>query len=207
MSLLDTIIANQSGMPEIVSENHGYFDGCHQLDNTTGRVSMFAAGELPWHKLGVLVREAVTSEHAARLSGTGWIVDKVPLMYDFNGMSKMVKDRFGIVRRDTGACLGTVGKQYQPIQNGEAFDFLDGVLEEFGARYESAGSLFGGEKVWMLARMPKQSFTINGGDNQEAYVAFMNYHERSRRVQQYFPRRLYGQAKGTVHPPHGQREG
>jgi phage/plasmid-like protein (TIGR03299 family) len=75
--------------------------------------------------------------------------------------------------------LGVVGGRYTPIQNSEAFDFLDGVLEEFGARYETAGALYGGEKVFMLASMPKQSFTVNGGDRQEAYVAFMNYHDGS----------------------------
>lgn len=73
--------------------------------------------------------------------------------------------------------LGSVGNFYKVIQNEEGFEFLDGVLKEFGARYESAGSIYGGKQVWMLAHMPKQSFTINGGDEVEPYVIFTNCHD------------------------------
>jgi hypothetical protein len=72
-------------------------------------------------------------------------------------------DAYAMVRKDTGGHLGTVGKRYSAIQNAQAFDFLDGVLGEFGARYETAGSLYGGQKVWMLAHMPKQAFQLQAG--------------------------------------------
>ena len=53
------------------------------------------------------------------------------------------------------------GNRYKPIQNEEGFAFLDGVLEEYGARYETAGSLYGGSQVWMLAHLPRHLFAAS----------------------------------------------
>lgn len=149
------------------------------LDTTGGRVNMFAAGELPWHGLGVNVARAVNSRQAIELAGLNWEVVKTKLSYQFGGESREAKDVFGIVRQDTGHMLGAVGNRYRPIQNAEGFAFLDGVLQEFGARFESAGSLYKGEKVWMLAHLPKQAFTVNGGDAIAPYVIFTNNHDGS----------------------------
>lgn len=152
------------------------------LDTSNGRVNMFAAGELPWHGLGVQVNEAATSADAIKHAGLDWTVSKRPLCYAVNkgGMVPdytAIGDAFGIVRDDTNAALGTVGTRYKPIQNIDAFKFLDGVLADFGARYESAGSIYGGKRVWMLAHMPKQAFAINGGDEIKPYVLFSNCHD------------------------------
>jgi phage/plasmid-like protein (TIGR03299 family) len=56
---------------------------------------------------------------------------------------------------------------------------MDELLVEWGARYETAGALFGGEKVFMLAHFPKQAFTLNGKDSVEPYVAICNPHDGS----------------------------
>jgi phage/plasmid-like protein (TIGR03299 family) len=149
------------------------------LDTSNGRVNMFAAGTLPWHGLGVLVDKATTSAEAIKLAGLDWEVTKLALQYQFGDKRMTAADAYAMVRKDTGAHLGTVGKRYSPIQNAQAFDFLDGVLGEFGARYETAGSLYGGQKVWMLAHMPKQAFALQGGDTIEPYVVFCNCHDGS----------------------------
>lgn len=150
------------------------------LDTSNGRVNVFVAGRAPWHKLGVNVAEAVNSADAARLSGTDFIVDKLPLSYvDATGTVRTQEDVFGLVRRDTGAFLGNVGNRYKVIQNESAFEFLDSVLGEFGARYESAGSIFGGKKVWALVHLPQQRIVIAGQDVSEAYAIFQNPHDGS----------------------------
>lgn len=148
------------------------------LDTTNGRVSMMSAGLLPWHGLGVQVDKATTSAQAIELAGLDWEVLKTPLAYEFQGQVKPATDVFGIVRQDNGRMLGAVGTKYKPIQNREGFAFLDGVLDEYGARYETAGSLYGGRQVWMLAHMPKQTFKVNG-DTVEPYVLFSNPHDGS----------------------------
>ena len=48
--------------------------------------------------------------------------------------------------------LGVVTDRYKVIQNEEAFAFTDTLLGE-GVRYETAGSLQEGRRVWMLARL------------------------------------------------------
>src|SRR5262249_53763455 len=84
---------------------------------------------------------------------------------------------FGVVRQDNGAILGTVGSRYKPFQNSDGFAMLDGVLSDFGAKYEAAGSLYGGQRVFMLVRLPKQAFTVGDRDQVEAFALFTNPHD------------------------------
>ena len=150
------------------------------LDTSNGRVNVFVAGKSPWHKLGVNVAEAVNSADARRLAGIDWLVQKVPLNYrDAKGNERQQEEAYGIIREDTGAFLGSVGSRYKPIQNSDGFDVLDSVLEKFGAKYESAGSLFGGKKVWMLAHLPQQSIKVGGKDQVECYALLANPHDGS----------------------------
>lgn len=69
-----------------------------------------------------------------------------------------------------------VTNRYKVIQNEEAFSFTDGLLGE-GVRYETAGSLQGGRKVWLLARMP-QDYIITG-ERISPYLVFSNTHDGS----------------------------
>jgi len=147
------------------------------LDTTTGKVAAAFVGVLPWHGLGTTVSGAMTSEEAIRLAHMDWQVGKIQLSYPW-GEGYKGAEAWGIVRQDTGAFLGAVGSRYQPIQNSEGFKFLDGVLAQYGAKYESAGSLHGGKTVWMLAKMPDRSFHVNG-DTIEPYALFTNRHDGS----------------------------
>jgi phage/plasmid-like protein (TIGR03299 family) len=149
------------------------------LDTTGGRVRLMVAGQPAWHKLGVNVAEAVTSEHALRLAGLDWQVAKQQLTYrdPVTEQSREATGAFGVIRQDNGAILGTVGSKYKPFQNSDGFAMLDGVLADFGARYEAAGSLYGGERVFMLVRLPEQAFTVGHRDQVEAYALFTNPHD------------------------------
>lgn len=147
------------------------------LDTSTSNVAVMVAGELPWHGLGVLVDKAATSDEAIKLASLDWRAEKLPLYYEFDGTRRTQDQVFGIVRSDTGQMLGKVGARYQIIQNVDGFDFLDGVLGEYGAHYETAGSIYGGRKVWMLASMPEQRFSVTAGDEIDPYVLFANCHD------------------------------
>jgi phage/plasmid-like protein (TIGR03299 family) len=147
------------------------------LDVSTGRVAFMSARLLPWHGLGVVVDKATTSAEAIRFASLDWRVQKIPMQYTWNGTTRESKEAFAIVRADTGRQLATVGSRYAPIQNADAFGFMDELLKEYGARYETAGALYGGEKVFMLAHFPKQAFSVNGKDAVEPYVAICNPHD------------------------------
>jgi phage/plasmid-like protein (TIGR03299 family) len=148
------------------------------LDTSGGRISVMVAGAAPWHGLGVNVESAVTSTDAITLAGLNWKVSKRDMTFT-NARGEVIQapDTFAISRDDTGAYLGSVGGRYQPFQNEDAFKFLDGLLERFGARYETAGAIHGGKKVWMLVHLPKQAFRVTAGDEIKPFALFTNAHD------------------------------
>ena len=72
--------------------------------------------------------------------------------------------------------LGVVTDRYRVVQNTEAFAFTDALLGE-GVKYETAGSLQNGRKIWLLAKLPDRY--IIEGDQVEPYLVFSNSHDGS----------------------------
>jgi phage/plasmid-like protein (TIGR03299 family) len=149
-------------------------------DTSNGRVNAAFANRPAWSGLGVVVQGTMKTRDAMTLGGVGWLTEKVPMSYAWNGLWNEADDTFALVRTDTGAKLCTVGSGYEDIQNPDAFEFLDSVVGEFGAEYESVGSVHGGKKVWLLAHLPRHSFRISGDkDEVKSYVMFFNPHDYS----------------------------
>lgn len=135
--------------------------------------SMFYTREKPWHGLGVRVEEAPTSTDALRLAGLDWEVAQEPIFTETGdaiaGYKVNVRDRDRKV-------LGVVSDRYKIIQNKEAFAFTDTLLGR-GVRYETAGSLQEGKRVWLLARLPREY--IIAGERISPYLVFSNSHDGS----------------------------
>jgi phage/plasmid-like protein (TIGR03299 family) len=93
---------------------------------------------------------------------------------DAAGLSEFVAN----VRTDTKAVLGVVGKRYRVFQNREAFDFMDGLVGDKLAMYETAGALHGGKRVWMMASIPKE-YRAGPDDLIKPYVLLTNTHDGS----------------------------
>jgi phage/plasmid-like protein (TIGR03299 family) len=117
----------------------------------TGKHSFVAVGEKAWHGLGTYVEQAMTAEQAIRLGGLDYSVDKRPIQV-VGG--RVVPNQFATVRTDTGDPLGIVTDQYQIIQNLEAFEFFDSIVDRGEAIYQTAGVLGRGERVFILAKLP-----------------------------------------------------
>ena len=135
--------------------------------------TMFYVREKPWHGLGTRVEVAQTSEEALRLSGLDWTVLQESIYTDdgiiIDGYKANVRD---LDRR----VLGVVTDRYRIVQNSEAFAFTDELLGN-GVRYETAGSLQEGKKVWLLARLPREY--IISGERISPYLVFSNTHDGS----------------------------
>jgi phage/plasmid-like protein (TIGR03299 family) len=146
-----------------------------------GTAEMFAAGNQPvWHRLGQRTESAVTSEAAIRMAALDWLVVERPIMVlDPDGEMSRVSSHKAIVRKDTNSTLGVVGRRYTPIQNHEAFAWLDAVVGERLAMYETAGSLHGGKVIWMLIRLPHELRVRNTDDVSRPYVLVCNAHDGS----------------------------
>src|SRR5947208_3535904 len=111
----------------------------HEIDVTTGKPAVFTVGTPPWHRLGVTVADAKTSEEAIRLAALDWSVEQWPLVARREGIEREVTGRLANVRADTGAVLGVVSHSYRVFQNRAAFDFFDAIVQERLAIFETAG--------------------------------------------------------------------
>ncbi len=135
--------------------------------------TMFYTRETPWHGLGTRVAEAPASKEALSLSGLDWKVEQEDL---YTGTGYLVPGFKANIRSTDRKVLGVVTDRYKVVQNEEAFVFTDALLGE-GVRYETAGSLQGGRKVWLLARLP-QAYII-AGERISPYLVFSNTHDGS----------------------------
>lgn len=132
--------------------------------------TMFYTREVPWHGLGIRLEAPPTSADAIVAAGLDWTVEKRPLQTT-DGI--ILPHSYATVRTSDKKPLGIVGNVYKIIQNKEAFDFTDLLLGQ-GVTYETAGSLFGGQKIWLLARLEPQMVL---GDKVVPYLCFVNSHD------------------------------
>ncbi len=135
--------------------------------------TMFYTREKPWHGMGICVDEAPTSKEALRLAGLDWEVLQKDI-YTKEGIP--VVGYKANVRSTDQQVLGVVTDRYKVIQNQEAFAFTDALLGK-GVRYETAGALQGGKRVWLLARLPREY--IIAGECISPYLVFSNTHDGS----------------------------
>ena len=114
--------------------------------------TMFSVRETPWHGLGRIIMDAPASREALELAGLDWQGESRNI---YSGTGAMIPGYRANVRSTDDAVLGVVSDRYRIVQNEKAFQFTDDLLGE-GVTYETAGSLQGGKKVWMLARLPRK---------------------------------------------------
>lgn len=142
----------------------------HEVENI-----MYVSNEengrfVPWHGLGTAVAEAPTSAEAIKLAGLDWIVESKPVFTD-SGIE--IPNYKANIRDIDQKVLGVVSNRYQVVQNKDAFDFTDALIGE-GCKYETAGSLCGGKRIFLLARMPESKIL---DDSFENYICFTNSHD------------------------------
>lgn len=155
---------------------------------SNGMVEMFAGrGIAPWHKLGQLIDGCADAADALKLAGQDWEVLQQAVQYMTPaGQLLTDRDHFVNCRSDTHFALGVVGKQYEPFQNRDAFEFMDAVIGEAGAHYDTAGCLDGGKRVWMSAILPERIAPPNAPKDQSVtYLIVMNTHDGSSSLRMY----------------------
>lgn len=135
--------------------------------------TMFSTREKPWHGLGTIVAEAPDSREALILAGLDWKVIQKKI---YTGDRKLIHGYRANVRDSDHQFLGVVSDRYRVVQNEDAFAFTDALLGE-GVRYETAGSLQSGRRVWMLAKLPNEYIIL--GEQISPYLVFSNTHDGS----------------------------
>lgn len=135
---------------------------------------MVSAKEKPWHGIGTVVEDAPTSEDAIKMAKLDWKVEQFPI----KAGKIEIPNYFANIRMDIKEPLGVVKNRYRIVQNDEAFDFVDNIVgnDEVECRYETAGSLFNGKKIFLLVKLPEKNLL---GDEVENYLFFTNSHDGS----------------------------
>ena len=131
-----------------------------------------------------------SAEAALDKANLMWSVEQAPLVTG-NGLD--VTSHKALYRGDTGRILGVVGQDYEIIQNTTAFAFFDVVAERYGARYEFAGIIKEGRKIFLQAKLG-QSFDAEKGDRIDNYVTMVTSHDGSSSLRAFLsPIRLFCQ--------------
>ena len=139
----------------------------HDLDfsRVTGKANMFSVKTVPWHTPetggGNIIQDAPSFEEALRLAEIDYEVKTMPLAirYKRNGQPVYLDSKIGqaIVRidrlPDDKAILGIVGDGYTPLQNREAFEILEPLIDKGLITLQTGGVLKEGADAWLLGKL------------------------------------------------------
>ena len=142
--------------------------------------TMAYAGEVPWHGLGVPVSNDLTPAQMMQKAGLDWKVQEVDNFIEFNGQKKFTGQK-SLVRETDGRILTTVGENWNPVQNSEAFEFFSEYVLAGDMEMHTAGSLKDGQMTWALAKV-KDSFELFKGDKVDSYLLFSNPHQYGKSI-------------------------
>lgn len=150
--------------------------------------TMMYAKATPWHGEGTYVGdEAVDAATAITAAGLGWGVELRPVYQlvpeDLGAVSidfhREIPNVKSVTRDSDHKSLGIVSDRYVPVQNTQAFGFMDSLVGGSGLRYQTAGALAGGRKVWLLAELTADHFEVTPGDEVIPYLLLSNSHDGS----------------------------
>src|SRR4029077_19321005 len=88
-------------------------------------------------------------------------------------------DHRAVRRTSDSKVLGVVGPRYAPLQNMDAFAWFQPCLDTREAALHTAGSLRGGRRIWVLAKLNRDPLVIAEGDEIEKFVLLSHGHDGS----------------------------
>ena len=137
--------------------------------------SMFLVRRPAWHGLGTVLNGPPTVAEGVRLAGLDWSVSR-KILVTLDGQKAPA---YAVVRDSDQRVLGAVGERYRPLQNREAFAWFEPFLAAGEASLETAGSLAGGSRVWVLAKLNRSPMEVARGDEVSKYLLLSNSHDGS----------------------------
>ena len=125
-----------------------------------------------------IIEGAQTSAECIKDAGLDWRLNTFPV-----SAPNLVSDDDieipgyqAITRSDSNEVLSIMGKDYRIIDNEDAFEFFDGVVDTKQAIYDAAGSLNGGRKVFIMAKLNDNMF-IDPSDEVERRIMLHTSHD------------------------------
>lgn len=120
-----------------------------QKKTATKDKQAFYATVEPW-SIGTDVSKAKTYEAALKLAGLDWEVKLGPI---YGPNKKVIEGRAAVERVTDGKVLGIPTPKYKIFQNREGGAFLNTLIKDKELALDRAGTIRGGQIVWMVARL------------------------------------------------------
>lgn len=136
------------------------------------------------NKIVQINNEVTNTADAIRLCGLDWSVDEGKLQmqcwdsdlhqYRWVPMPNVK----GIYRTDECRPLGNsiVGEEFTKLQNVEAFQCFDQILQDHKAEFVTGGYFHGGASVFLQCRLPQYIHRLHNGDTVERYLMIAQGH-------------------------------
>lgn len=142
--------------------------------------NLFDSRKVYFDGLGNKITGCQKTKTALELSGLNYKVEKKPIYLE-DGTE--IQDKFATVRSDNNLVLGVVGKDYCVLDNEEGFEFIDEIIGEGGADFETAGSWDKGKRAFIVAKTEPINIL---GDEFAPYILFTNSHDGSGSIKAMF---------------------
>lgn len=149
--------------------------------------SMMFSGTLPWHGEG----NRIADEHlfniaeGIKTAGMDWEVGLKNLYTQDDIRPSEIGEKVthkACYRMTDGKILGIVGPRWTPVQNWDMFKWFQPWLDSKAVILHTAGSLCGGEKVWVLCQIVSDNLEIVKGDEVAKFILLANSHNGSMAV-------------------------
>ena len=122
----------------------------------------------PWTAIGTKIEGTTTVAEALEKGRLDWQINQIPLIHAGINTGYMMN-----VRDIDENVLGVVGKRYKPVQNVEAFQFVEELIGE-GVTFEMVGATNNAKRVWLLAKLPDTTIL---GEPVDPYICLTNSHD------------------------------
>ncbi len=136
--------------------------------------SMVYANAVPWHGLGTKIDDAVSFHDGFKQAGLDWEVEVRPM---FLADGSKVEDGRAVVRTTDNKQLGVVGTRWTPLQNRDAFNVFEPLVARGDMTLETAGSLKGGKRIWVLCKIKQDNLEVAKNDEIALYGMLSNGHD------------------------------
>jgi phage/plasmid-like protein (TIGR03299 family) len=145
---------------------------------------VFSTRAVPWAKQGTVINKPVTAEEAINMAGLNFEVHKeeVASRSSADAPWRVIPNRVAVTRSDTGVRLVVASTDYELVQYGEVFAFMDKVAPNIVA----AGPLYDGRQAFIVAQRPDLTYVdpdLGEADPHQPYVVLRTSHDLSRAVE------------------------
>ena len=128
----------------------------HELTLNNGIAEMAFVGETPWHGLGQKLEQDASFEQWQVAAGMDWTIKSSPVYFEDTDENEhrnleSFEGKNVLFRSDNKKGLGLVSDRYKPVQPAEVLNFFKSLVDENGFKLHTAGTLFGGKRMWALA--------------------------------------------------------